>query len=74
VGKDLKYSKVGGSDLCFDIVNQGHVQAVALLQHFPQEVAQISNVCNPSMALLCEENQDLLLGDGLINIYTGAIK
>lgn len=66
VGKDLKYPKVGGSDLCFDIVKQGHVEAVALLQGNPQELASMFHVCDPSNALLIQENQDLFLGDGLI--------
>ena len=32
VGWDLQYEKIGGSKLCFDIVKNGHEQAVRLLQ------------------------------------------
>lgn len=68
VGLDLKYPKVGGSRECWDIVKQGHKQAVAKLQKHPEELAQLFNVCDASTALLSKRNQELFLGDGLIYI------
>jgi serine protease 16 len=68
VGWDLKYSKIGGSNLCFDIVKQGHEQAVSLLQENPTELATKFNICNPETALLDKNNQGMLLGDGLVDV------
>jgi thymus-specific serine protease len=74
-GWDLKYSKVGGSVECHRIVKAGHEQAVSLLQNTesnttdgPQMLATKFNLCNPSMVLTQKRNQELLLGDGLIDI------
>lgn len=33
VGKDLRYSKVGGSPSCYDIVKKGHEQAAQIVDH-----------------------------------------
>eukprot|EP00934_Nitzschia_sp_Nitz4_P001565 Nitzschia sp. Nitz4//scaffold362_size15054//11541//13181//NITZ4_008902-RA/size15054-processed-gene-0.14-mRNA-1//-1//CDS//3329549250//1565//frame0 len=69
VGWDLKYEKVGGSQTCYDIVKQGHEQAIALVNSNPASLARLFHVCNPDTALDKRENQNLLLGDGLIGIY-----
>ena len=75
VGWDLRYEKIGGSQQCFDIVKNGHKQAVQLLQQQEsgmksgrQILAEMFNVCNASTALDDKMNQNLLLGDGLIGI------
>jgi serine protease 16 len=78
-GWDLKYDKVGGSMECHRIVKEGHVQAVALLKQTnttvpnstidgPVVLANKFNICQPDTALRKKRNQDLALGDGLINI------
>lgn len=78
-GYDLTYTKVGGSDECHRIVQTGHQQAVSLLETVPNnnnnssingpvELAKMFNLCNPETALSTRRNQELLLGDGLINI------
>jgi len=63
VKKDLKYSKVGGSASCYDIVKKGHEQAAQMADH--QELASIFNVCDGDK-LEERRNQEMLLGDGLI--------
>lgn len=60
VGADLKYPKVGGSDRCFDIVKEGHEQAIALLQTDPLELGKMFNVCQPEN-LHERRNQEMLL-------------
>ena len=78
-GWDLKYDKIGGSDECHRIVKEGHEQAVALVKKTsnktdnstvdgPTRLAKKFNVCQPKTALQKRRNQELLLGDGLINI------
>ena len=78
-GWGLKYKKVGGSAECYRIVKEGHVQAVALLQQTNQtipnstidgrvELAKKFNICHPDIALTKRRNQELLLGDGLIDV------
>jgi serine protease 16 len=64
----LQYTKIGGSDQCFQIVKQGHEQAVDLLHTAPQQLAHMFDICKPETALLDRNNANLLLGDGLINI------
>ena len=68
VGFDLRYSKIGGSELCYNIVKQGHQQAVSLLQENSTKLASMFNVCNPTTALITKNDQGMLLGDGLIHI------
>lgn len=77
-GWDLKYDKIGGSEECHRIVKAGHNQAVALLQQNGNKtngtdagsvvLAKKFNVCKPDTALQKRRNQELFLGDGLINI------
>merc|ERR1719356_213974 len=67
VGNDLKYEKIGGSDMCYNIVKQGHEQAVALLKNDPMELGKMFHVCQPEN-LVSGRNQELLLGDGLIDV------
>ena len=69
-GWDLMYPKVGGSMECHRIVKTGHDQAATLLQTADGmvELAKMFHVCDPSTALQEKRNQELLLGDGLINI------
>jgi hypothetical protein len=71
-GWDLLYAKVGGSMECHRIVKTGHEQAVALLQQTttngPEKLATMFQVCDPSTTLHEKRNQELLLGDGLIDI------
>ena len=79
-GWDLKYDKIGGSQECHRIVKTGHDQAVALLQQSGNKtngtedgdvvLAKKFNVCKPDTALQKGRNQELLLGDGLINIMS----
>jgi len=79
-GWDLKYEKIGGSEECHHIVKAGHDQAVALLQQTGNTtdgtddgsvvLAKKFNVCKPDTALQNRRNQELLLGDGLINIMS----
>lgn len=68
VSWDLRYAKIGGSDQCFQIVKQGHEQAVDLLHTSPQQLARMFDICKPETALLERNNVNLLLGDGLIDI------
>lgn len=78
-GYDLAYEKVGGSAECLRIVRTGHEQAVSLLETIPDsttnstingpvELAKKFNLCHPETALSARRNQELLLGDGLIDI------
>jgi hypothetical protein len=60
VGADLKYSKVGGSETCFNIVKKGHDQAIALSQTNPLELGKMFNVCQPEN-LHARRNQEILL-------------
>lgn len=69
VGWDLTYEKIGGSQECFDIVKNGHRQAVALLERNTTQLAELFHVCDPETAFLEPENQKLFLGDGLIELY-----
>jgi len=79
-GWDLKYDKIGGSDECHRIVKTGHDQAVALLQQSGNKtngiddgsvvLAKKFNVCKPETALQKRRNQELFLGDGLIDIMS----
>jgi serine protease 16 len=72
VAWDLQYAKIGGSPECLEIVKHGHMQAVDLLMTSPGHhalLADMFHVCNPATALLDRNNQNLLLGDGLIEIY-----
>ena len=69
VGWDLAYEKIGGSPECFEIVKNGHREAVALLDQNPAHLAELFQICNPETALEKIENQKLFLGDGLIEIY-----
>jgi serine protease 16 len=70
VGWDLKYEKIGGSQQCFDIVKSGHQQAVAMLDEDPAKLGELFHVCEAETGILKKkENQNLLLGDGLIEIY-----
>jgi thymus-specific serine protease len=69
VGWDLAYEKIGGSGECFDIVKNGHREAVALLEQNPKQLAELFHVCDPETALSKLENQKLFLGDGLIELY-----
>ena len=79
-GWDLTYDKIGGSQECHRIVKTGHDQAVALLQQPGNKtnstddgsvvLAKKFNICKPSTALEKRRNQELLLGDGLINIMS----
>jgi hypothetical protein len=62
VSWDLRYAKIGGSDRCFQIVKQGHEQAVELLHTSPQQLAQLFDICKPETALLDRNNANLLLG------------
>eukprot|EP00980_Cylindrotheca_fusiformis_P003550 scaffold791_cov115-Cylindrotheca_fusiformis.AAC.8 len=75
VGADLKYPKVGGSEACFDVVKEGHNQAVQLIETDPIKLAETFNICTPEN-LKDRRNQEVLLyvlsmalrGDGLIQI------
>ena len=67
VASDLAYDKIGGSQVCHDIVKQGHNQAVALLEKNHSALGEMFNVCEPDR-LQHRRNQELLLGDGLIGI------
>ena len=79
-GWDLKYEKIGGSKECHHIVKAGHDQAVALLEQTGNKtnvtddgsvvLAKKFNVCKPDTALQKRRNQELLLGDGLIDIMS----
>uniref|UniRef100_A0A7S4EPT6 Thymus-specific serine protease n=1 Tax=Pseudo-nitzschia australis TaxID=44445 RepID=A0A7S4EPT6_9STRA len=84
-GWGLKYDKIGGSDECYRIVKAGHRQAVTLLQQQignnnennnnknesgAVALAKKFGVCKPETALSKRRNQELLLGDGLINIMS----
>ena len=79
-GWGLKYDKIGGSDECYRIVKAGHQQAVTLLQqqigndnkneNGAVALAKKFGVCKPETALSKRRNQELLLGDGLINIMS----
>jgi serine protease 16 len=68
VSWDLKYDKIGGSEQCYQIVKQGHEQAVDLLHTAPTQLARMFHICHPETALLDRNNANLLLGDGLIAI------
>jgi thymus-specific serine protease len=70
LGSDLRYEKIGGSQQCFDIVKNGHSQAVQRLQETAtrQALAEQFNVCHPTTALDDRNNQNLFVGDGLIGI------
>ncbi|KAG7368497.1 serine carboxypeptidase S28 [Nitzschia inconspicua] len=72
-GWDLAYQKVGGSCECHRIVTVGHEQAVALLMQTNStdgalELATKFNLCDPSTVLTKRRNQEMFLGDGMINI------
>jgi serine protease 16 len=73
-GWDLTYDKVGGSLECHRIVKVGHDQAVSLLEtnvhntNGQVTLATMFNLCNPATALEEKRNQEMLLGDGLIDI------
>ena len=77
-GWDLKYDKIGGSNECHRIVKVGHEQAVGLLQQEHKNgtedgsvtLAKSFHLCNPEKILEKRRNQELLLGDGLINIMS----
>ncbi len=79
-GWDLTYDEVGGSRECHRIVKTGHDQAVALMQQAGNKtngteegsvlLAKKFNICKPESALQKRRNQELLLGDGLINIMS----
>jgi serine protease 16 len=79
-GWDLKYDKIGGSDECHRIVKAGHDQAVTLVQQTGNKtnstddgsvvLSKKFNVCKPDTALRKRRNQELFLGDGLINIMS----
>lgn len=79
-GWDLKYDKIGGSEECHRIVKAGHDQAVTLMQQSGNKtngtddghvvLAKKFNVCKPDTTLQNRRNQELLLGDGLINIMS----
>jgi len=69
VGWDLMYTKIGGSQECFDIVKNGHREAVALLDQNRTYLANLFHICDPETALDTIENQHLFLGDGLIQIF-----
>lgn len=58
VGKDLKYTKVGGSSLCYDIVKRGHEQAVQIVDE--EKLAQAFGVCD-AKKLKLRRNQEMLL-------------
>jgi hypothetical protein len=69
VGWDLSYEKIGGSQECFEIVKNGHREAEALLEQNHRQLAEVFQVCNPETALTNKDNQNLFLGDGLIELY-----
>mmetsp|Transcript_28176 Transcript_28176/g.68587 ORF Transcript_28176/g.68587 Transcript_28176/m.68587 type:complete len:291 (-) Transcript_28176:2615-3487(-) len=58
VGKDLRYSKVGGSPSCYDIVKKGHEQAAQIVDH--EKLAKDFMVCDASK-LKERRNQEILL-------------
>ena len=69
VAWDLRFPKIGGSETCFEIVKEGHNQAVSLVKKDPVALAKMFNICSPETALNSRENQNQLLGDGLISVY-----
>lgn len=67
---DLQYSRIGGSDQCLQIVQQGHADIAENIASGEIElVGKLFGLCNASQQLLeSQYNLDMFLGDGVVNI------
>ena len=76
VGKVLRMENIGGSDRCFDIIQEGHDALSNILSSSntntsaKAQVAQDFDVCNPTTVFLDAQNVALFLGDGVIDLGT----
>lgn len=66
---DMQYDVVGGRQECLQVVMDGHAAIADALQQQEQYrvVADLFGLCDPD-ALLVQDNVDLFLGDGVIDI------
>lgn len=70
VASDLSYTKIGGSDECRRVFEEGHGQVAEMLRsgnsQDKEDVAELFNVCGGADALSDQRNADMFLGDGLL--------
>ena len=71
VGTDLRDKQIGGSSQCSDIVQSGHEYIASQFLNVSanlEEIARIFGICDPSTVFDERANQELFVGEGVIDI------